>query len=175
MKVSDLVKFGKNSLRLYDEYMSEGRHTPTMRVYIRYYVTTLNLSENGSGYEGTSEIIQKPDFSTIIYNFIKENVRPTQEFIQISESIAKKYKRNIDTITFSSNNELRQSAYWLESFIRRLIYEKLEGTFSEESLIEDASLFKSELELSPQEHKYVDHVDGIFLENDLIKMVLLQI
>jgi hypothetical protein len=169
MNVSELVKLGEKSLTMFDMYISERHITSPNRVYIKYTVNELEILETGSKYQGNTEIIQKPDFSKIIYDFIKEMIEPTPEFQKLNESIAKKYKKNINIISPSSN-EIAQSAYWLESFIRRLIVEKLEGSLLEDSIIEYASLFKSELDLSSLEYKYVEYLDAVYLEDDSIRI-----
>ena len=169
MKITDLIKLGEKVLRLFDEYVVEKSITPQMRVYIRHFPTELEISETSCRSQSSSEIIQKPDWAKIVFDFMEERVKPLPEFKQLNQSIAKRYKKNINKLA-EGCNEVSQSAFWLETFIQRLIYEKLEGKLSEDSLIEYASLFKSELELSPTEYRYVHYLDGIFLETDSIKI-----
>ena len=140
-----------------------------MRLYIRHFPTELKISEKSSSSQSSSEIIQKPDWTMTVYNFMEKKIKPLPEFKQIIESIARRYKNNINILAKSSN-EVSQSTFWLEQFIRKLIHEELEGTLSKDSIIEYASLFKSELELSPTEYKYVHHLGGIFLESDTMKI-----
>ena len=169
MKVTDIIKLGEKALKLFDEYIIEKSITPQMRVYVRHFITQLEISETGCKSQGSSEIIQNPDWAKIVFDFMEERVKPLPEFKQLNQSIAKRYKKNINKLA-EGCNEVSQSAFWLETFIQRLIYEKLEGKLSEDSLIEYASLFKSELELSPTEYRYVHYLDGIFLETDSIKI-----
>lgn len=169
MKVTDLIRLGQNALEMFDQYIAEKSIKPSMRVYVRHFTTDLEISETSCRSQGSSEIIQKPDWAKIIFDFMKEKVKPMPEFKQFNHSIARTYKNNINKLA-GGCNELGQSAFWLETFIQRLIYEKLEGTLSDDSLIEYASLFKSELELSPSEYRYVHHLDGIFLETDSIRI-----
>jgi len=167
--VSDLVKLGKIALKMFDEYVAEKNIQPPMRVYIRHYVTDLEISETSCGSRGSSEIIQKPDWTKIIFDFMEEKVKTLPEFKQLVQFIAKRYKKNINELA-KGCNEASQTAFWLRTFIQRLIYEKLEDKLSEESIIEYASLFKSELELSPTEYKFVCYLQGIFLEPESIKI-----
>lgn len=100
---------------------------------------------------------------------MEEKIKSMDEFKQLTQSITKRNKNNINRLT-EDCNEASQSAFWLEIFIRKLIYEKLEGELSEDLLTEYASLFKSEIESSPIEYRHVHHLDGIFLETDSIKI-----
>mgnify|MGYP000103041473 CR=1 FL=1 len=100
---------------------------------------------------------------------MEEKIKTLPEFKQLVQFIAKKYKKNINELA-KGCNEVSQTDFWLGTFIQRLIYEKLEGMLSEDSIIEYASLFKSELELSPTEYKYVCYLEGIFLESESIKI-----
>jgi hypothetical protein len=169
MKVTDLIKFGEKALKLFDEYIVEKSIAPQMRVYIRHFPTDLEISETSCRSQSSSEIIQKPDWAKTVFDFMEEKVRPMPELKQLSQSIANKYKKNINKLA-GGCNEVSQSAFWLETFVQRLIYEKLEGKLSEESIIEYASLFRSELELSPTEFKYTHYLDGIFLDPESIRI-----
>jgi len=169
MKVTDLIKLGEKSLKGFDEYIIEKGIKPPMRICIRHFITNLVISETGCNSQGSYEIIQKPDWTTSIFDFIKERIKPLPEFKQLNQLIAKTYKKNINKLAVGCN-EINQSAFWLETYVQRLINEKLEGILSDDSLIEYASLFKSELELSSLEYNYVHYLDGLFLENDEIKI-----
>jgi len=169
MKVTDLIKLGEKALKLFDEYIVERSITPQMRVYVRHFTTELEISETSCRSQGSSEIIQKPDWAKIVFDFMEEKIKPLPEFKQLNQSIAKRYMKNINKLA-EGCNEVTQSAFWIETFIQRLIYEKLEGKLSEDSIIEYASLFKSELELSTMEYRYVHYLDGIFLEPDSIRI-----
>ena len=169
MKVTELIKLGEYAVKTFNDYVSARDPKPQMRLYIRHFPTELKISETRSSSQSSSEIIQKPDWTMTVYNFMEKEIKPLPEFKQVIESIVRRYKKNINILTKSSN-EVSQSTFWLEQFIRKLIHEELEGTLSKDSIIEYASLFKSELELSPTEYKYVHHLDGIFLENDTIKI-----
>lgn len=169
MKVTDLKKLGEKALKIFDEHIVKKNIQPPMRVYIRHFNTDLEVSETSCSSQASSEIIEKPDWAKIVFDFIEDKIRSMSEFKQLNESIARRYKNNIHKIS-KGCNEVSQSAFWLETFIQRLIYEKLEDKFSDDSLIEYASLFKSELDLSPIEYRYVHYLDGIFLETDSIKI-----
>jgi hypothetical protein len=163
------MKLGEKALKLFDEYIVEKSITPQMRVYIRHFPTELEISETNCRCQSSSEIIQKPDWAKTIFDFMKEKIRSMPEFKQLNQSISKRYKNSINRLA-KGCNEISQSAFWLETFIQRLIYEKLEGKLSEDSIIEYASLFKSEMELSSTEYRYVHYLDGILLETDSIKI-----
>ncbi len=169
MKVTDLIKLGEKALKMFNQYVVEKDIKPPMRVYIRHFTTKLEISETSCRSEGSSEIIRKPDWARIVFDFREEKIKPMPEFKQLNQSIAKRYKNNINILA-KGCNEVSQSAFWLETFIQRLIYENLEGALSKDSLIEYVSLFKSELELSLTEYRYVHYLDGIFLETDAIRI-----
>ena len=169
MKVTDLIKLGKKALEMFDTYIVEKDVKPPIRVYIRHFITELQISETSYRSQGSSETIQKPEWAKIIFDFMKEKIKPMPEFKQVNQSVAKRYKKNINKLA-QGCNEVTQSAFWLEMFIQRLIYKKLDDTLSEDSLIEYASLFQSELELSPSEYGYVHFLTGIFLEIDSIRV-----
>ena len=170
MKITDLINLGKKALKMFDDYIAEKKVEPPMRVYIRHFVTDLEISETRCGWQGSSEIIQKPDWAKIVFDFMEERIKPLPEFKQLSQTIAKRYKSNINELAKGCNEET-QSAFWLETFIRKLIYEKLgKGCISEDTIIEYASLFKSELELSPLEYNYKHYLEGIFLEPESIRI-----
>ena len=169
MKVTDLINLGKKALKMFDDYIAEKKIVPPMRVYIRHFITDLEISETGWRSEGSSEIIQKPDWAKIVFDFMEERVKPLPEFTQLVQTIARRYRRNINKLAQGCNEE-SQSAFWLETFIQKLIYEKLEKGVSEDTIIEYASLFKSELELSPIEYRYKHYLEGIFLEPESIRI-----
>jgi len=134
-----------------------------MRAYVRWFITKLEVSEKTRSSEASSEVIEMPDWSKTVYDFVEQKVKPLPEFKKLNQDIVKKYKKNINELSRSSN-ELVQVAYWLGNFIQRLIYKKLQGTLSSDSIIEYASLFKSELELSPYEFEHIYYLDGIFID-----------
>ena len=169
MIVTDLIRLGKTTLTMFDEYTADMCIDPPMKVYIRHFTTELEVSETACRSQGSSEIIQKPDWSKTVFDFLTQRIKPLPEFERLSQSIAKRYKNNIKKLA-KDCNEQSQTAFWLETFVQRLIYEKLENKLSEDSLVEYASLFKSELELSPSEFNYVYHLDGIFLEAPSIRI-----
>lgn len=49
MKITDLIKLGEKALTLFDEYISEKSIKPPMRVYIRHFLTELEVSETSYG------------------------------------------------------------------------------------------------------------------------------
>jgi len=169
MKITDLINLGKKALKMFDDYIAEKKIVPPMRVYIRHFITDLEMSETSCRSQSSSEIIQKPDWAKIVFDFMEERIKSLPEFKQLAQIIAKRYKRNINKLA-QGCNEKSQSAFWLETFIQKLIYEKLENGISEDTIIEYASLFKSELELSPIEYRYKHWLEGIFLEPELIKI-----
>ena len=169
MKVADLIKLGQKSLELFNEDVIKMNVKPPIRVYVQHFTTELEISETGCRSTGSSKIVQKPDWSKIVFDFIEEKIKTMPEFKYLNQSIAKRYKKNINEIA-EGCDEISQSSFWLTTFIQRLIYEKLEDTFSDDLLIEYASLFKSELELSPLEYKYINYLDGIFLEPKSVRI-----
>ncbi len=169
MKVTDLINLGKKVLKMFDDYIAEKKIVPPTRVYIRHFITDLEISETGCRTQGSSEIIQKPDWAKIVFDFMEERVKSLPEFKQLVQTIAKRYKRNINKLAQGCNEE-SQTAFWLETFIQKSIYEKLENDVSEDTIIEYASLFKSELELSPIEYGYKHYLEGIFLEPESIRI-----
>jgi len=167
MKISDLIKLEKKAIELFDEYIKEGDHKPQVRSLVRHFTTQLEISENGCSSAGSSEFINKPDWSTLVWDFIKEKINPLIEFKELAKSITSSYKSNINIIT-PNCNEIAQTSLWLEGLIKKIIHEKIGGNFSEDSLIDYASLFKSELELAPIEYKYKFYLSGLYLEPEFI-------
>lgn len=159
MKITELINLGKKTVKMFGEYIKEKNITPPLRLYIRYFTTDLEISEMSSSHQGSSEIIQRPDWTVIIYNFLEEKIKSMPEFKQLTHSITKRYKKDI-----------KQSARDLEVFIRRLLYENLKERLSDDLLIEYASLFKSDLESAPIEHKHLHYLEGIFLKTDTVKI-----
>ena len=169
MKITDLINLGTKALEMFDRYVTENKIEPPMRVYIHDFPTTFEISEKSGSCSSSYEIIQKPDWSLIVFNFIEKVIAPLPEFSKVNQSIAKQYKKNINTMV-GGGNEVSQSAFWLKTFIQRLIYEKLESTITEDTVIEYASLFKSELELSSLDYHYIHYLDGIYLETEKIEI-----
>lgn len=77
------------------------------------------------------------------------------------------YKENINKLAKGSDEKV-QSGYWLERFMQKLIYEKLNATLTADTIIENASLFISEMELSQSKYTYTCYLDGLFIEPDNI-------
>lgn len=169
MKASELIKLSKTALNLFDEYLKEKNFKPQTRIFVHHFTTDLKIDETGIQSSGSSEIIQKPDWTTGIYDFINTKIKTLDEFKQIAQKIAVKYKDNINKLAPGSN-EISQSSLWLENFIRKLIQDKLDDELSEDSIIDYVSLFKSELELFPSEYRYTYHLSGIYIEPDSIKI-----
>lgn len=169
MRLTDLIKLGEKVLTMFDEHITNMSIEPQMRVYIRHFTTELELSETACRSQGSSEIIQKPDWTKTVFDFIEQKVTTLPEFGELTQSIARRYKKNINKLA-EGCDEQNQASFWLRTFVQRLVYDKLEGNLSEESLVEYASLFKSELQLSPSEFRYVHHLDGIFLETPSIRI-----
>jgi len=169
MKVTELIQFGSKVIELFDAYVESNKIKPPTRPYVRHFYTELKISERGTSSASSSEIIEKPFWARIVHDFMKSKIIPMPEFIELFQSIAKKYKRNIHILAPTSNVE-DQASWWLQMFSQRLIYEKLGGSFSQDSLVELASLFKSELELAPTEYKYVVYLHGLFLEVDSLTL-----
>ena len=128
MKLSDLISLGKETLSMFDEYIIDMNIKPPMRAYVRRFPTKLDVSETTRRCEWSSEFIQKPDWSMVVLSFVEQKVEPLPKFQELNQSIAKKYKKNINTLAMGSN-ELDQGAYWLEGFLQRLIYDKLEESY----------------------------------------------
>lgn len=169
MKITDLIKLGKKALSMFEKYVADMGIEPPMRAYVRWFITKLEVSETTRRSEASSEVIEKPDWSKTVYDFVEQKIKPLPEFEKLNQSIAKRYKKNINKLAKGSN-EVSQVALWLRTFIVRLVYDKLEGKQTQDSLIEYASLFKSELELSLYEFKYVYYLDGIFIKPKLIQI-----
>lgn len=169
MKISNLIKLGKKVLELFDDYTIEKDPKPQMRMFVRHFTTNLKISEKSCQSTSSSEIIQKPDWTLLVWDFINERIKSLTDFKQLAKSIAISYKTNINKLT-PRCNEVAQSSFWLERFIHKIIHEKLEGKLSEDSLIDYASLFKSELELAPVEYKYIHYLSGIYLEPNSIRI-----
>lgn len=169
MKITDLIKLGKKALTMFDKYYEDMSIKPPMRAYVRWFITKLEVSEETRSSESSSEVIEKPDWSKTVYDFVEKKVKPLTEFKKLNQDIAKKYKKNINKLTKGSD-EVSQVAFWLRTFIVKLVYDKLEGKLTQDTIIEYASLFKSELELSPYEFKYVYYLDGIFIKPKSIQI-----
>lgn len=112
------------------------------------------------GIESRFEILEKPDWTWIIYEFVKKNISVTVEFKRLNDLIASRYKDNIAKISPSSDPKA-QSAYWLESFVSKLIRDSLNSSMSGDTYVEHAALFRSELELSPIEHFQTNYLEGL--------------
>jgi len=169
MKVTELIQFGNKVIELFDAYVESNRIEPPTRIHVKYFCTELKISETGTSSSSSSKIIEKPFWGRIVHDFIESKIKPMPEFMELVQSIAKKYKQSIHILAPGSNVE-NQASWWLQMFSQRLIYEKLQGSFSEDSLVEWASLFKSELELAPTEYKYVLYLGGLFLEVDSLTL-----
>ncbi|MEE9377443.1 MAG: hypothetical protein V3V33_05360 [Candidatus Lokiarchaeia archaeon] len=169
MKISNLINLGKKILELFEDYISIKDPKPQMRTLVRHFTTNLKITETGCQTTGSSEIIQKKDWTFLILDFINERIKSLNDLKQLAKSIAICYNNNIDILA-PGCNKITQTSYWLESFIYKIIHEKLEGKLSEDSLIDHASLFKSELELAPIEYQFIHYISGIFLEPNSIKI-----
>jgi len=169
MKVTDLVNLGKKALKMFDDYVAEKKVVPQERVYVRHFVTDLEISETSCRAQYSSEIVREQDWAEIVFDFVREKVESLSEFKQLSQTIAERYEGNINKLAQGCNRE-SQSAFWLKTFIQKLIYKKLKNEISEDIIIDYASLFKSELELSPLEYEYKHYLEGIFLEPESIKI-----
>jgi len=169
MLVADLIKLGEKSLEMFTRYINEKTPISSMRVFVRHFPTELEISETQGRCTSSAEFIYKPDWSKVIFDFIEEKINNMPEFTELIQYLSKHYKTNIQKIA-QGCNEITQSSFWLKTFIQRLLHEKLEDTLSSDSLIEYASLFKSELELSPLEYKYVYYLEALFIESDSIRI-----
>ncbi|MBN1322991.1 MAG: hypothetical protein JW986_03195 [Methanotrichaceae archaeon] len=136
---------------------------PPMRAYVRHFVTDLEISESNRKRTESYEIIQKPDWGKIIYDFIDQKIDSHPEYNKLVQSIITDYKDNINKIT-KGYDERMQSAMFLKTFIQRLLFEKLTSELTDDTIIEYASLFISELELAQSDYLCICFLDGIFIE-----------
>ncbi|MHA1285611.1 MAG: hypothetical protein ACTSQP_24160 [Promethearchaeota archaeon] len=167
--VTDLIKLAKKSLKMFDEYIKENNIKPPKRAFIRHFTNMLEISEKRSHAQSSSEIIEKEDWALIIFEFMNKKIKTIPDLTQLVQFIAKKYKQNIIELS-KGGSPIGQTTFWIETFIQRLIYEKLEGNFSDNLLIEYSSLFKSELELAHKDFNLICHLNGIYIEKEKIKI-----
>ena len=167
MKITQLTEFGEKVLGLFDEYVARTNIKLDGMAVVRHYVTQLNISESGFQCQWSSEITREPFWAVTISDFVEKTVRNLPEFQLLASNIAKRYKNNINEIVKGSN-EAAQSKFWLEQFVTKLVLSKLDSTFSKDTLVECASLFLKELELSSVDHQFIYHLSGIFLESDSV-------
>jgi hypothetical protein len=154
---------------MFDQYLEEEKIEPPMRVYIKHFTTDLEISENKIKRAESSEIIQEPDWGKIVFDFIDQKIKTLPEYNELIQIIVNEYKENINTLAKDSD-EKKQSALWLKTFMQKLIYNKLDSKLTEDTIIEYASLFKSELELSKLEYSYSCFLEGLFIEPDSISI-----
>ncbi|WP_287586417.1 HEPN domain-containing protein [Candidatus Borrarchaeum sp.] len=168
MIVTDLVNLAKKSVKIFNEHVIKENLEPPMRAYIREFPTKFELTESGHSCGFSGEIVHKPDWSMIIFNFI-DKIKKKPAFAQLAQSIAARYKKNIQDLA-EGCNELAQVTFWLERFIQKIIYNNLDKELSENQIIEYAVLFNSDLELNPSEYNYTFYLNGIFLECESVKI-----
>jgi len=168
-RISDLVRFANRALEAFDRYLIEQNVKPSVTVSTRYYTTELEISETGSKYSGSSEQIQEPQYGLIIHSFLRGQIMETPEANQLVESIVTTFGRNIDQLA-PRVNHIDQSRFWLQTFAAKLLDDKVHGRLSGESVVEYASLFMSEFQLLPLEYRQVHHLNGLFLENESVRI-----
>jgi len=167
MEIYNLINLGKKTIKLFQKYKQDKDVKPSIMLYIKHSFSQLKISEKDMAFKEEPRIIQKPDWTIIIYNFIKEVIEPMEEFIKITQMIAKNYKENINVLAQSAK-EVEQSKFFLGNFLKKLIQDNIENKLTESSIVEYASLFKSELELSKTEYNYVYYLADIFVQDDSI-------
>lgn len=167
MIITVLIKLGEKAVADFDKYISDHTVEPLMLTYVKEYVEELKVAETGSSSRGGATSYEKAEWAMAISHFISDEFSNTPEFIELSHTIAKKYKKNINK-QGNVGNEERVAAFWLERYLTNIINDKLENRLSENSIVELASLAISEMELAPREHKFIHHLKGIFLETELI-------
>jgi hypothetical protein len=168
-RISDLIGFANRALEAFDRYITEQNVKPSVTVSTRYYTTELEISETGSRFSGSSEQIQEPQYGLVIHDFLRNQIMETAETTQLVKSMVSTYGTNIDQLARGAN-QISQSKFWLQNFAAKVIDDKIHGKLSTESVVEYASLFMSELQLLPLEYKQIHHLNGLFLENDSLRI-----
>ena len=169
MLSTDLRKYCEKVLVLFDEHIKKTGNKPKKRTCIKHYCTDLKITETSSSSSHSTGIIEEDDYSYQINGFIS-GLKETLEFNDLVQLSSRRYKDNILKIYEKVNPEI-QLSFWLESFIQRLLYERLKGNLTTDKLIEYTALFQSEMELSPHEYKYTHYLQGLFLDGmDLVKI-----
>jgi len=91
------------------------------------------------------------------------------EATKLVDSIVSTYGRNVDKLAPRAN-QISQCRFWLQNFVAKLMDDKVHGRLSSESVVEYASLFMSELNLSPLEYRQIHHLNGLYLVNDSLQI-----
>jgi hypothetical protein len=169
LRISDLVRFGNRALEAFDKYLIEQSVKPPVTVLTRYYTTELKISETESKYSGSSKEIQEPQYGVIIHDFLRSQIMETPEANQLVESTVTTFDRNIDQLA-PGVDHIGQSRFWLQNFAGKLLDDKVHGRLTSESVVEYASLFMSEFQLLPLEYRQVYHLNGLFLENESVRV-----
>jgi hypothetical protein len=169
LRITDLLRFGNRAIEAFDKYLIEEKVKPSVTVLTRYYTTELEISETGSKHTGSSEQIQEPQYGPIIHVFLQSKIMETPEANKLVDSIVTTFGKNINQLAPGANH-VNQSKFWLQTFAGKLLDDKVHGRLTNESVVEYASLFMSELQLLPLEYREVYHLDGLFLENESVQI-----
>jgi hypothetical protein len=169
LKITDLIDFGKKSLILFDSYIKENNIKPPIRYYIKHSVVEFNISEKKSNVRHKPEFTQDIDWTMIIYDFLEKELSPQKDFKNLNKLIVKHYKKNINKIA-PSGDETAQAALWLKNYTQALIIKKIDGTLTDDIIIEYSSTFKSELELGSILYKYIYYLNGLFIDSNSINI-----
>lgn len=141
--------------------------TPWLRLYIRYKITDFKIDDKERRFVGTYEPHMRKDWSLAIQNLLEKEIKPLPLFKELVDSISKDYKEELVARRYHPSAQVE---FWLESFIRRILAEEIDGKLSEERLVDLISTFKAELQGASQESHVTVYLDGISLKMDAVQL-----
>jgi len=159
-KLSQLVR---QSLEILEAKRSEAK--PTKMILVRHKITNFHIDEKGSGWQATDEPFERVDWSTFLFDLVRDQIATLPIFNETVEIILQNYGEVLQSLSADINKK-SQVEFWLGNFVRRVLNEKLENGLSEDRLIELITIFENELNCSPMENRIISYISGLYLKTD---------
>lgn len=74
MIVTDLVKLGKETIKLWDEFIEQTKIQLPKRIYIQHTTNDLVVTESSSHFGWSTQVVEKPDWNSTVFEVSSKSV-----------------------------------------------------------------------------------------------------
>ena len=165
MNISTLLQeLVKETIKLCDEWIREGKLRKEIRLYQKYKVEKFEYKEGGFLVSGSFPVIPKEEWNISDIFKLIEHIKTLPYFENCIAYIAREY-----TSHFSNPNA--QAEFWVSKFLQKTILEYLNGNLNpKKDLVEYIVTFIHDLKGNPIEWEIKVWLEGIGMKADEIEI-----
>jgi hypothetical protein len=162
-----LLQLARKAVGLLRDEVNKGGFRPQIRVLVKHKVREFEITEKSSRYSTSFEPYEKSDWSTAVHELIEKRVKPLTLFKELTDTISAEYRNDLIAKGYNLPSQVE---FWLSNFVSVVLYEELEGTLTEERLLDIIATFKSELDSGPHEYDVKAFINGVNLKVESINL-----